>query len=266
MPGYRAKKRLGQNFLKTQTVVDRVVSQIDASPDDSIIEIGPGRGALTLPLAESGATVHAVEYDRDLLGYLESLLSRFKNVHLHHQDFLEFEPDTAGVKRFKLIGNLPYNITTPTIDWCLGYRDRIEVAVLMVQKELGARISGKPGSRNWSPLALFTQLVFEVEPCFDVSPQHFRPVPNVYSSVLRLTPRPAELGKYTPELDRVVRSSFRHRRKQLVNNLVPDLVPDAAAAREILAELDLDLKIRAEMLTLDQFLKLTSHLARRKLV
>jgi 16S rRNA (adenine1518-N6/adenine1519-N6)-dimethyltransferase len=252
MPGYRAKKRLGQNFLKTKTVIDRVVAQLEPSPDDTIIEIGAGRGALTLPLAESGATVHAVEYDRDLIGYLESLLSRYKNVRLHHLDFLEYIPDDSAVVRFKLIGNLPYNITTPTIDWCLKYRDRIEVAVLMVQRELGARIAGSPGSRNWSPLSLFTQLVFDIELCFEVHPKHFRPR--------------SESDKYTPQLDRVVRTSFKQRRKQLVNNLVPDLVSDANTARDILAALDLDPRIRAETLTIDQFLKLTALLTERKLV
>ncbi len=266
MPGYRAKKRLGQNFLKTGKVIDRVVAQLEPSPDDTIIEIGAGRGALTLALADSGATVHAVEYDRDLAGYLGKLMSKHENVHLHHADFLEFDPDIIAAQRFKLIGNLPYNITTPTIDWCLKYRDRIDVAVLMVQKELGERIAGSPGSKNWSPLSLFTQLVFEVGLCFEVHPKHFRPTPNVYSSVLKLTPRPSDPGQYTPQLDRVVRTSFKQRRKLLVNNLVPDLVPEADTAREILVELGLDAKTRAESVTIDQFLKLTSLLLQRKLV
>lgn len=266
MPTYHAKKRLGQNFLKTKPVIDRVVSLVAPEPKDVIVEIGPGRGALTLPLAESGATIWAVEFDRDLMGYLTSLLSKHPNVHLVNDDFLKFDPDLEKLDDFKLVGNLPYNITSPVLDWCLKYQTRILRAVLMVQRELGARIAASSGTRDWSPLSIFTQSAFEVESVFDVAPSHFHPRPEVTSSVLKLTPRPINPAVATGQFERVVRMSFLHRRKTLANNLVPDLIPNTSFAQEILAEIGLPVKIRAEEVSIDRFLTLTAVLGKHNLV
>jgi len=266
MPGYRAKKRLGQNFLKTKSIIDRVISLAAPARGDTIVEIGPGRGALTLPLAESGATLWAVEFDRDLMPYLTALLSDCSNVRLVHGDFLQFDPVDAKLDRFKLVGNLPYNITSPVIDWCLKYCDRLVNVVLMVQRELGARIGASPGTKDWSPLSIFTQSVFAAERCFDVAPSNFHPRPEVTSTVLRLTPRSGKRVETGEAFPRVVRASFRHRRKLLVNNLVPDIIPTAGQAVEILAPLGLAGNARAEAVTIDQFLNLTAALVCRKLV
>jgi len=266
MPSYRAKKRLGQNFLKSKTVIDRVLGLLGLSSNDRVVEIGPGRGSLTLPLAESGAQMWAVEFDRDLMPYLESLLANHSDVNLVNGDFLEFDPVFEKLDHFKLVGNLPYNITSPVIDWCLKYRDRIECAVLMVQRELGARIAGSTGGKDWSPLSIFTQSVFKVEKCFDVAPSHFTPAPKVTSTVLRLTPHARPLVLNSVTFEKVVRTSFRHRRKLLVNNLVPDIIPDSRTATEIMNQMGLGDKTRAEEVTIDQFLKLTTVLIDRKLI
>jgi 16S rRNA (adenine1518-N6/adenine1519-N6)-dimethyltransferase len=266
MPAYRAKKRLGQNFLKSKTIVDRVLSLVSPGKNDRIVEIGPGRGALTLPLAESGASVWAVEFDRDLIQYLASLLANYPNVRLINGDFLDFDPSSEKLDRFKLVGNLPYNITTPVLDWCLRYCERLGCAVLMVQRELGARIAGSPGSKDWSPLAIFTQSVFHVERCFDVAPSHFTPAPEVTSTVLRLIPHAKPLVPGSAQFEKVVRASFRQRRKLLVNNLVPDVIPDGFTANEVLSKSGLGGKTRAEEVTIEQFLKLTTELIERKLI
>jgi 16S rRNA (adenine1518-N6/adenine1519-N6)-dimethyltransferase len=266
VPGYRAKKRLGQNFLKTKSIIDRVISLAAPERGDTIIEIGPGRGALTLPLAESGAALWAVEFDRDLMPYLTSLLSDHTRVHLVNADFLQFDPVASELHRFKLVGNLPYNITSPVIDWCLRYCDRLASVILMVQRELGARIGASPGTKDWSPLSIFTQSAFAVEACFDVAPSHFHPRPKVTSTVLRLTPRSGKRVEPGEAFQRVVRASFRHRRKLLVNNLVPDVIPTPGQAAEILTPLGLAGSTRAEAVTIDQFLNLTDALVRRKLV
>ena len=265
MPGYRAKKRLGQNFLKTAAVIERVVSRLDPQPTDTIVEVGPGRGALTLPLVESGATVIAVEFDRDLHGYLKALLRDSDNVELIAGDFLLFDPANIDTPRFKLIGNLPFNITSPVVDWCLKYRDRIAAAVLMVQKELGERLAAEPGSRHWSPLTIFTRMSFEVEACFEVAPKHFRPAPQVTSLVLKLAPLPTP-RPISEQFERVVRSAFLHRRKQLANNLVAELGATPDEARVALDKAGLDTRVRAEAVSIDQFLTLTESLAARKLV
>jgi 16S rRNA (adenine1518-N6/adenine1519-N6)-dimethyltransferase len=265
MPAYRAKKRLGQNFLKSKSIIDRTLGLLSLSSEDRVVEIGPGRGALTLPLAESGAKVWAVEFDRDLVPYLHSLLTDHPNVRVINGDFLEFDPVAQKLDRFKLVGNLPYNITSPVIDWCLRYRDRIDCAVLMVQRELGARIAGSPGGKDWSPLSVFTQAVFMVEKCFDVGPSHFTPAPKVTSTVLRLIPHPKPLVTESVPFERVVRMSFQHRRKLLVNNLVPVIIPDGRTALEILSQTGLGEKARAEEVTIEQFLNLTTALVERKL-
>jgi 16S rRNA (adenine1518-N6/adenine1519-N6)-dimethyltransferase len=266
MPAYRAKKRLGQNFLRSKAIIDRVLGLAAPGTNDKVVEIGPGRGALTVPLAESGALVWAIEFDRDLMSYLDSLLGTYSNVRLINGDFLGFDPAAEKLDRFKLVGNLPYNITSPVIDWCLKYRDRLVCAVLMVQRELGARVAGSPGSKDWSPLSIFTQSVFGVERCFDVAPSHFTPAPKVTSTVIRLTPHPVPLVRDSAPFEKVVRASFRHRRKLLVNNLVPEIIPDGLTAAEILEQVGLGAKTRAEEVTIEQFLKLTTELVGRKLI
>ena len=266
MSSYHTKKRLGQNFLKTNSIIEHLVSLVAPESTDTIVEIGAGRGALTLPLVKSGATVWAIEFDRDLINYLTSLLADYQDTKIINQDFLSFDPNTAQLDRFKLIGNLPYNITSPVIDWCLRYASRIESATLMVQKEVGARLVASPGNRDWSPLSISTQLVFEVESCFDVASSHFRPQPKVDSAVIRLVPRKEPLGQFSPEFEQVIRASFRQRRKLLSNNLVPRFVDKSEQLTDLYAELGFDHRIRAEALTIDQFLKLTQALIERKLV
>lgn len=266
MSDYRAKKRLGQNFLRSNAIVDRVLGLVAPGKSDCIVEIGPGRGALTVPLAESGASVWAIEFDRDLIRYLTSLLTNYPNVRLINGDFLDFDPSGEKLDRFKLVGNLPYNITSPVLDWCLKYRDCLVCVVLMVQRELGARIAGSPGSKDWSPLAIFTQSAFLVERCFDVAPSHFTPAPEVTSTVLRLTPHAKPLVPNSAPFEKIVRASFRQRRKLLVNNLVPEVIPDGFTATEILSRIGLGGKTRAEEVTIEQFLRLTTELVERKLI
>jgi len=266
MAAYHAKKRLGQNFLKSESVIKRVIELVAPQAGEAIIEIGPGRGALTLPLADSGARIVGVEFDRDLCGYLNKLAGRYGNIEIINADFLEFSPDKTSIPSFKLVGNLPYNITSPVIDWCMRYHSRITGAVFMVQKELALRLAASPGTKDWSPLSVFTQALFTVEFGFDVAPSHFRPPPKVTSSVVFLSPRGRDVSTPGSAFATVVRQSFRQRRKLLVNNLSPDIVPGSEQAREILAEVGLDPGCRAEQVTIPQFLNLTDRLKRHKLV
>jgi 16S rRNA (adenine1518-N6/adenine1519-N6)-dimethyltransferase len=264
MPGYHAKKRLGQNFLISQSIISRIVELVAPRPGERVVEIGPGRGALTVPLAKSGAEVWAIEFDRDLVGYLSRLLASHADAHIVNADFLTFEPDPSLLPHFILVGNLPFNITSPVIDWCVRHHDRFTMAVLMVQDELAARLAGSPGSKDWSPLSIFTQLYFEVQRRFAVPPNSFEPAPKVTSAVISLTPR-ATVVQLPAEFEAVVRAAFKHRRKQLVNNLVPEVVLDAAQARDLMAKVPLDPNTRAEQVTIEQFLELTRCLNSRKL-
>ena len=265
MAELRARKRFGQNFLVAGPTIAKIVGLINPQAGEHIIEVGPGRGALTFPMADSGAHVYAVEIDRDLVAYLREQSSERDNVTIIEGDFLAYEPPD-DFKRFVLVGNLPYNITSPTVDWCVRYHERIERIVFMVQAELAARLCGKPGSKDWSPLSIFTQMLFDVKQCFKVGPGNFRPQPKVQSAIITLTPRGEDGITPTPEMDRVVRTAFKHRRKMLVNNLTQEIVPDHDIAVEVLGEIGLKASCRAEELTIDQFLTLTELLRARKLV
>ena len=181
MKGYRPKKRLGQNFLQSQAVVTKLIELIDPRSEERIIEIGPGRGALTAVLALSGASITAVEFDRDLIGGLSKLTAQHPNVEILNQDSLKYEPSIGD---FKLVGNIPFNITSPVIDWIVRHRMSVTRAVLMVQKELAERLAASPGSKNWSPMAIMTQLHVRIKICFDAAASSFRPPPKVVSSVI----------------------------------------------------------------------------------
>jgi len=266
MPGYHAKKRLGQNFLKSDSIIQRIIETLDIKPGDTVVEVGPGRGALTLPLSKTNARIIAVEFDRDMMGYLGKLLRGYDNVSIVNADFLTWEPADSDLNRFKLVGNLPFNLSSPVMEWTARHAESIDRAVFMVQKEVAERICSVPGGKDWSPLGIFTQLVYDARLAFEVGPENFSPPPKVMSAVIELTPRQDVTEAVTPEFETLVRASFRQRRKQLVNNLVPDPVADGAALREILAELNLPASIRAEELSISDFFKLTRRLTARTLL
>ncbi len=255
MSGYRAKKRFGQNFLKSQDIIQKIIDAVHPQKKDRIIEIGSGRGAITLPLAESQATVTAIEFDNDLIGYLTKLLSKYPSVEIIHQDFLQYEPD---FKNYKLVGNLPYNITTPVIEWACNRHKEIESAFFMTQKEVALRLAAQPHTKDWSPLAIFTQLYFDVELLFNISPEHFSPAPKVESSLIKLLPRQNKNIRYPDIFEQVVRTAFSQRRKTLINNLTVSLIPKSDDNISILKECGLSDKVRAEQISLENFLKLTN--------
>jgi len=258
MAPYHPKKRLGQHFLVSQQIIDRIVERINPKPGQNIIEIGSGQGILTRPLAESGASVLAVEFDEDLMRHLKRNLGKYANVKILCLDFLEFDPDKDIFASFKLVGNIPYNITSPVIDWCVRHHEVVDSAVLMVQKEIAARLAAAPKNKDWSPLSIFTQLYYTVKVLFDVPPENFDPPPKVDSSVIELVPRIKIRVRDFARFERVVRQSFTQRRKFLLNNLVPGIIPDGDTAGKIIAELGFKENVRAEELSIDQFLKLTN--------
>lgn len=261
-----AKKRLGQNFLKSQEVIKKIVSAVAPRTNDTIVEIGPGRGALTIPLAESGAAILAVEFDIHLCRYLENALVRHKNVSIIQKDFLQFIPAEFGLSAIILCGNLPFNITSPVIEWIVRHRSIIRKAVLMIQREVALRLSSEPGGKDWSPLAIFTQLYFDINYLFSVSPKEFDPSPKVTSAVVELVPKASVEVEHYEQLENLVRASFKQRRKQLINNLVPAIVPTTQAAEEIFQQLGFQRNIRAEQIDTAQFLELTELLIQHNIL
>ncbi|MFH1374725.1 MAG: 16S rRNA (adenine(1518)-N(6)/adenine(1519)-N(6))-dimethyltransferase RsmA [bacterium] len=266
MPALRPRKRFAQHFLKSAKVITDIIDTISPREGQCIVEVGPGEGALTRPLLQSGAQIVAVEFDRDAAKYLVQHLSQYPNLKLLNQDFLDFDPARAGLTSFTLVGNLPYNITSPVIDWTVRHRDLTERACLMVQKEVGARLAAQPNHKDWSPLSIFTQLHYRIERCFDIPPRHFRPPPRIMSTFIVLIRTSAPEIAHPILFEKVVRASFRQRRKLLVNNLVPDIVATPQAARDILEETGLPPRCRAEQVSTAQFLTLTERLVQHNIL
>ncbi|WP_322521783.1 16S rRNA (adenine(1518)-N(6)/adenine(1519)-N(6))-dimethyltransferase RsmA [Guyparkeria halophila] len=260
--GHRARKRFGQNFLVDYGVIDRILG---ATPGDGpVIEIGPGLGALTVPLAQRGNRVIAIELDRDVIRHLRIKLDAEgvgRQVELVPQDALRLDlaalAEAHGLTPpLTLVGNLPYNIATALITRLLAQRGQISEMVFMVQREVGNRLAAAPGDSTYGRLSVLTAMHAKVEHLFDVPPEAFNPPPKVDSSVIRLTPRseplvpPAEQAGF----ERLVTAAFAQRRKTLRNNLKPLMPASTIEASGI------DPSLRAQALDIPAFLTLARRL------
>jgi 16S rRNA (adenine1518-N6/adenine1519-N6)-dimethyltransferase len=217
-----ARKRFGQNFLTDTAVIRRITDCISPRPGELIIEIGPGRAALTDALLESGASLVLVEIDRDLAGDLERRFPDSGAVEVHSADALQTDFATlAGKRPYRLVGNLPYNISTPLIFHILGMQRPPLDMHFMLQKEVVARMASGPGNKTYGRLSIMCQNLCEVTELFEVSPASFDPAPRVTSAVVRLVPRATPLSGHESlnALERVVRQAFSLRRKTLRNSL-----------------------------------------------
>ena len=254
---HRARKRFGQNFLHDQQVIDRIIACIAPQPEDLLVEIGPGQAALTRPLLESGAELHLIELDRDLVARLQKQFSDRSNISIHSCDALRANiPEITAQRPFRLIGNLPYNISTPLIFHVLQWHQLVIDMHFMLQKEVVDRMAAAPGSRTYGRLSVMTQFRCKVTPLFDVAPESFTPVPRVSSSIVRLEPlkEPAVDAGSFDNFKRLVTAAFSKRRKTLRNCL-----KDLLDADQILA-CDIDPGLRAEQLSLSQFAALARSL------
>lgn len=254
---HRARKRFGQNFLVDEQVVQRLADTIAPRPGQLIIEIGPGQAALTKPLAASGAELHLLEIDRDLAAMLERRFSDAENVHLHQADALQVDfAELAGNRRFRLVGNLPYNISTPLLFHALRWGHLIVDMHFMLQQEVVERLAATPGSKAWGRLSIMCQYHCAVMPLFTVPPEAFRPAPRVQSAVVRLVPheKPPVHIRDMRQFERLVTQAFSMRRKTLRNCLRGLL--DAAA----IAAAGIDPGLRPETLGLAQLAALAERI------
>ncbi len=247
---HKARKRFGQNFLHDQEVIDRIIASIAPRSTDLLVEIGPGQAALTRPLLESGAELHLIELDRDLVAQLENQFAGHPNLTIHSCDALRANlPELTGNRPFRLIGNLPYNISTPLIFHVLQWSELVVDMHFMLQKEVVERMAAAPGSRTYGRLSVMTQFRSNVIPLFDVPPESFSPAPRVHSSIVRLQPLkepPFDAGSFD-KLSTVVTAAFSMRRKTLRNSLRSVLTEDQILTAGI------DPGQRAEQLSLSQF-------------
>jgi 16S rRNA (adenine1518-N6/adenine1519-N6)-dimethyltransferase len=256
MQKYKTKKRFGQHFLHDQGVIQKLIYEINPQENDNIVEIGPGLGALTFPLLEALETLHVVEIDRDVIARLKT--KNLASLQIHEQDALKFEFDQlAKGEVLRVVGNLPYNISTPLIFHLLESSSKISDMHFMLQNEVVERITAKPGNKTYGRLSVMVQYYCETEYLFFVGPESFSPPPKVDSAILRLIPRKTFENKANDatKLAAIVTQAFSMRRKTLRNNL-KKIISD-----EQIKNLNIDPSARAETLSVEDFVKLSNYIA-----
>jgi len=246
--------RYSQHFLINHHAIESIVSAVAPTQEDVILEIGPGKGALTGSLVESGARVIAVEIDPV---WAEELKSRFvgkENFSVINQDILEFKGEGIG-GQVKIVGNLPYNITSPILERLCEWTFWNE-AVLMVQKEVANRLIASPGGKDFGAISVGVSLFCETERVFDLSPGSFDPPPKVFSTVVRLRRRKEPLTQEPQAVRRVVQAAFQQRRKTLLNSLSHGLGLEKEVVRKLLTDHKISTSERPERLSVMDFVKL----------
>ena len=250
------RKRFGQNFLRDEGIIEAIARAIAPDKAQHLVEIGPGEGAITQSLIASGCRFDAIELDRDLRTRLLASFSTYDNFTLHSADALKFDFASLqqGEQALRVIGNLPYNISTPLLFKLLDYGPLIADMHFMLQLEVVERLAAEPGNKNWGRLGVMAQFQCEVEQLFEVPPESFSPPPKVQSAVIRLTPRqtPRWAQVDRESLAKVVSQAFSQRRKTLRNNFKNSLTDAQFETAGI------DPQARAETLTIDHFVALAS--------
>jgi len=246
------RKRFGQHFLRDPAVVARIMDSIGPAAADRIVEIGPGDGALTRPLLASSARVAAVEIDRDLARQLRRLDDPAGRLRVYCEDALQFDFARLG-GALRVVGNLPYNISTPLLFRLVGFHEHIADMHLMLQREVVARLAAQPGDTEYSRLSVMGACCFETQALFDVAPRAFAPPPKVVSSFVRLLPKPAPPPQTRRRLDELLRLAFSRRRKTAANAL------SGVLDRGALERLGVDPGQRPDTLRLDQFMKMVNY-------
>ncbi|HEY1984504.1 MAG TPA: 16S rRNA (adenine(1518)-N(6)/adenine(1519)-N(6))-dimethyltransferase RsmA [Terracidiphilus sp.] len=261
-----SKPKLGQNFLRDDSAVQRIASALGDVSGETVVEIGPGQGAITRLLAEKARHVIAVELDRDLAGALRGQFPS-ERITLVEQDVLQFDFAAAAAqagKRLVIAGNLPYYITSPILLKLASHHAVLDRAVLMVQREVAERVVAKPGSRDYGLLSVTVQMYGPAEPLFTLPPSAFSPPPDVHSSVFRwrFAPRFADLGVEEAVFLRFVRQLFAQKRKTLSNNLRAAGF-DAADIQAALQAASLPALARAEELRIETLAALFNTFAKK---
>ena len=241
---HRARKRFGQNFLIDDQIVNRIVATISPKKNDNFVEIGPGKGALTLPLLEHLDKLSVIEIDRDLISHLKSQMQ--DKLIIYEADALKFDYGVIS-NNLRIVGNLPYNISSPLLFRLLSKKNQIIDMTFMLQKEVVDRIVARHGSKTYGRLSVMMQTFFEVESMFTVPKESFEPKPKIESAILYLKTRAKPLTENTKLLEKIVKISFSQRRKTLKNCLKSILNQE---------QTEIDLSQRAEMLSVENYITL----------
>lgn len=256
MSAHKARKRFGQNFLTDDNIIDKIVRHIVPQRDDLMVEIGPGQGALTRPLIDETDHLHAVELDRDLIALLEQQIHT-RHLTIHSADALRFDfseltHDTD--KKLRVVGNLPYNISTPLMFHLIKQLDIIQDMHFMLQKEMVVRLTSQPNTKHWGRLAIMVQYHCQADYLFTVPPTAFNPPPKVDSAIIRLTPHAEKSAIAEDEMlfANLVNQAFTQRRKAIRNGIKSYL-----SAEEIEAA-GIDPGLRPEALNVAEFVQLAN--------
>ena len=255
MSEHRARKRFGQNFLSDPNIIRKIIDAIRPVAGETMVEIGPGLGAMTDPLVDRLGHLHVVEIDRDLIARLRERYPA-ERLTIHEGDALRFDFSSLG-SPLRVVGNLPYNISTPLLFHLADSAPQLRDMTFMLQKEVVMRMVAGPGGDDYGRLSVMLQYRFRMARLFDVPPGAFRPAPKVTSSIVRMVPLPPERldAIDEPLLGRVVAAAFGQRRKTLRNTLREFLADDEFAA------LGLDPGLRGERLTVAEFVAISNHVA-----
>ena len=254
---HRYKKKFGQNFLHNKKIINRIIRIINLDKNDHIIEIGPGLGILTQPLLYIVKKLDAIELDYDLIPQLQKKFYGYENFHLHQGDILKFNLNNLiGNNKLRIIGNLPYNISTPIIFKLLQYNNYIKDMHFMLQKEVALRLAASPGNKTYGRLSIMTQYSYQVSLLFNVAAKEFKPVPAVDSTFVKLTPiyqRPVSTLDLTL-FKEIITKVFNHRRKTIKNTLKEYLTDHD------FTKLNLDTKLRPEEISVWDFVNIINYI------
>ena len=255
-------KRFGQNYLYDQNILNNIVKEIHPEPNDNLLEIGPGLGSITEKLVKHTSSLTAVEIDKRTI---ESLSNKFPQINLINDDFLNLDLNELcrdSKNKLRIVGNIPYNLTSSIIFKMIENNAIISDSVIMVQTEVAKRLVAREGTKDYGILSVLMNYFTEIKHCFRVSPKVFYPKPKVYSSVIHIFFRELKESKEEQRLFiKIVKAAFGNRRKILRNSFENNL--SSAGLKEIALEPSgVDLSLRAEQLTADDFKKLTKYVFR----
>jgi len=265
-PEPHPSRRLGQHFLRDQRIIQRIVDALAPGPEETIVEIGPGTGALTSLLVERAGRVIAVEFDAKLAPLLQQRFGGFENFRLVMADALttDFCAEMRPALKARLVANLPYNISTAILQRLIAQRECFDEMVLMLQKEVVERVLASPGTSDRGFISVLVEAYCEAEKLFDVAPGAFRPPPKVWSSVMRLKPRP-RINADVANRDlfwEIVSAGFAQKRKTILNNLrnargrLHEVLKRSGGASIVLCKANVGLQRRAETLTIEEWGKI----------
>ncbi len=256
---HKIKKQFGQNFLTDKLIKDRIIRECHLTEEDTILEIGPGQGAITELIAPRVKKLIAVETDKDLIAPLKEKLEG-SNVELIHQDILTFDLNTLP-DHVKIISNLPYNIATPIIENVILHKHKFTDFYMTVQLEYGKRLTAQPNSKSYGSLSCFIDYHTQTEILFRISNKAFTPQPKVQSCFCRmhLLPKPKTAANDEKLLFQIIKSAFAGRRKTIINSM--GTLIDKDKLKDVLTNIGIDAKTRAENLSLDDYIAITNALA-----